>query len=174
MSNEKDDFEDRKRTFSRSFEVSELIKALSTLKQGDVIKYDDLTELIMGDCSPRGDKYAYLLSARRIMTNEHKMVFKAVPNEGLERLKDDGIVDRSEKKLAAATRTAEKEMRILTFVDFDKLTPDHKLTHNTNMSVFNVLKTVGATDKVKQIRKEIGNIGNRLEISETIKAFTGK
>lgn len=160
--------------FGRSFEVLELIKMLSSLKQGDTIKYSDLTELIMGDCSPGGLKYTYLLSARRILTTDYKMVFRAVPNEGLERLDDPGIVNRSDKKLAAATRAADKEMRILTFVEFEKLTPDLQLTHNTNMSVFNVLKTVGATDKVKKIRNEISNMGNRLEISETIKAFSNK
>jgi len=170
-----DILEDGKRKrFGRSFEVLELIKNLSILKQGESIKYSTLTEIIMGDCSPGGVKYPYLLSARRILTNENKMLFRAVPNEGLERLDDPGIVNRSDKKLAAATRAAEKEMRILTFVDFEKLSPEHQLTHNTNMSVFNVLKTVGATDKVKKIRNEIGNLGNRLEIAETIKAFSGK
>lgn len=164
----------KRKRFGRTFEVIELIKRLSSLERGEIIKYSDLTELIMGECSPGGEKYSYLLSARRILTNEYKMVFKAVPNEGLERLDDPGIVIRSDKKLAAATRAAEKEMFILTFVDYEKLSSEHQLTHNTNMSVFNVLKTVGATDKVKKIRNEIGNMGNRLEISETIKAFTEK
>jgi len=143
----------KRKRFGRSFEVLELIKNLSILKQGESIKYSTLTEIIMGDCSPGGVKYPYLLSARRILTNENKMLFRAVPNEGLERLDDPGIVNRSDKKLAATTRAAEKEMRILTFVDFEKLNPELQLTHNTNMSVFNVLKTVGATDKVKKMEK---------------------
>ena len=162
----------KRKRFGRSFEVIELIKTLSSLKQGERIKYSDLTEIIIGECSPGGLKYPYLLSARRILTNEYKMLFRAVPNEGLERLEDPDIVSRSDKKLAAATRAAEKEMRILTFVDFEKLSQEQQLTHNTNMSVFNVLKTVGATDKVKKIRSQIGNMGGRLEIGETIKAFS--
>jgi len=165
---------EKRKRFGRSFEVVELLKKISMLKQGDIIKYSDLTELIMGDCAPGGEKYSYLLSARRILTNEYKMVFRAVPHVGLQRLDDKGIVERSDKKLAATTRAAEKEMRILTFVDFEQLTPELQLTHNTNMSVYNVLKTVGATDKVKKIRNEIENMGNRLEISETIKAFSNR
>lgn len=165
---------EKRKRFGRSFEVIELIRKLSTLKQGDTIKYSDLTEIIMGECSPGGFKYPYLLSARRILTDDYKMVFRAIPNEGLERLDDPGIIIRSDKKLAASTRAADKEMRILTFVDFEKLNPEQQLTHNTNMSVFNVLKTVGATDKVKKIRNEISNMGNRLEIGETIQAFSNK
>jgi len=156
----------------RSFEVSELIKKLSTLKKGESIKYDDLTSVVMGDCSPKGDKYPYLLNCRKVLIKEFKMVFKAVPNEGLERLDDSGIVDRSNKKLAGITRQAKKEMQILTFPDYDNLIPEQKLVHNTNMSIFNVVKTVGQADKVKKIAIEIKNMGNnRLEIAETIKAF---
>lgn len=173
MDTEITDDESRKR-FERSFEVSELIKKLSTMKQGDLIKYDALALIAMGDCSPNGDKYPYLLSARRALVNEHRMVFRAVPNEGLQRLLDGEIVARSEKKLAGTARQAKKEMRILTFVDFEKLSSDQRLTHNANMSVFNVMKTVGQADKIRKIKTEIGNIGQRLEIAETIKAFSNK
>jgi len=166
--------EESKRS-GRSFEVAELIKKLSTLKKGESITYDDLTSVVMGDCSPKGDKYPYLLNARKALIREYKIVFKAVPNEGLERLDDSGIVDRSNKKLAGTTRQAKKEMQILTFVDYENLIPDQQLVHNTNMSIFNVVKTVGQADKIKRISTEIKNMGNnRLEISETIKAFANK
>jgi len=160
--------------FERSIETSELIKKLSLLNQGDLIKYGDLATIAMGDCSPGGLKYHYLLSARRALLNKYNMVFRAVPNEGLERLVDAQIVARSVKKLANVTRAAKKEMRILTFVDFDKLSPEQMLTHNTNMSILNVMKTVGQADKINKIKNQIGNMGNRLEIAETIKAFQGR
>lgn len=160
--------------FERSIETSELIKKLSVLKQGDLIKYSDLATTAMGDCSPGGIKYHYLLSARRALLNQHNMLFRAIPNEGLERLVDAQIVARSIKKLTNITRRAKGEMRILTFCDFDKLTPEQRLTHNTNMSVLNVMKTVGQADKVNKIKNQIGNMGNRLEIAETIEAFANK
>jgi len=168
------DHDEKPRRFERSFEVSELIKTLSALKQGDTIDYDVLSSIVMGNCSPGEQKYPYVLNARRALLNEYRMVFRAIPNKGLQRLDDIQIVERSERKVASATSAAKKEMRILTFVDFDKLSDTQQLTHNTNMSVFNVMKTVGQFDKIKKIRGEIANVGNRLEIEETIKAFSGK
>lgn len=165
---------DRSAPFERSIETSELIKRLSVLNQGDVIKYDDLATTAMGDCSPGGIKYYYLLSARKVLLSHHNMLFRAVPNEGLERLIDSQIVSRSVKKLSNITRRAKNEMRILTFCDFDKLTSEQRLTHNTNMSVLNVMKTVGQADKVNKIKMQIGNMGSRLEIAETIEAFANK
>ena len=162
-----------RRRFGRSFEVLEIVKILSKTQPGDIVTYDVLSEAIMGNCSPGEPKYPYILNARRILINEHKMVFKAVPNSGVERLNDVQIVDRSERKLASTALAAKKEMRILTFVDFDKLSEEQRLTHNTQMSIFNVIKTVGQTDKVKMIKNVIGNMGNRLEIAETVKAFSG-
>lgn len=164
----------RDRDAGPSFEVKELIKKLTTLKKGEAISYEDLTPVVMGDCSPKGDKYPYLLNARKNLIRNHQMVFKAIPNEGLERLDDSGIVDRSNKKLAGTTRQAKKEMEILTFVDYDNLVPEQKLVHNTNMSIFNVVKTVGRADKIKQIKISIQNSGGRLELAETIRAFDGK
>jgi len=171
-----DDFteKDKPRRFERSFEVSEIVRILSKSVPGDVINYTVLSEAIMGECSPGQSKYPYVLNARRILINEHRMVFKAVPNVGLERLNDIQIVDRSQRKLASTATAAKKEMRILTFVDYDELSESLQLTHNTQMSIFNVIKTVGQVDKIKKVRSEIANFGARLEIEETIKAFSNK
>jgi len=159
--------------FKRSVETTGLIKRLAALEQGETVTYEELAPIALGACAPHEIKNPYLLSARRILQDNERMLFRGISNLGIKRLTDPEIIERSEKQLSATQRKAEAEMRYVSYVDFDKLEPDEKITHNTNISVFNVMKTVSQPQKVAQIKKTIANTGNiPLQIAETIGIFS--
>lgn len=163
---------DKKIKFQRSIETQELMRVLGEMLPGDKITYQELSKVSMGDCSPRGDKNSFLHSARRILAKEKGMEFDSIPNVGIYCMTDRDKVKKSGRVLPSMARRAKRCMASLISVEYEKLTEDEKIRHNTTMSIMNVVKTVGSADKVEKVKKLVQSTRSRLELSETIKSFT--
>lgn len=160
-----------KRTIPQiSLDSQALYERLKKTKVGDFIKYEELTAIISRDVTNGGR--GCLATARNIAMREHRMVFACVSGEGIKRLADSEIVGIGLQATKHIRRVASKGMRKLSCVqDFDKLSQQEKLSHNTQMSVLGALHQACKESSVKRVESQVEKAQMKLSLAGTLDAF---
>lgn len=155
-----------------SVDARMVYERLLTTSVGEVVTYDELTKLIGRNTQNSGRPV--IATARRKAMNEHRMVFAAVRNIGFKRLNDGEIVETAQHDVDKIRRTSRRAGRRLTTVDFDALSNDKKIRHNTYLSMFGALASMTTGGTVKAIEKEVTKAHSALPLAKTLEAFGAK
>jgi len=146
-----------------------LYEALKKLNVGDFISYHQLSEIIGRDIqsSARG----CLVSARRIVQREDRMVFGVIRNEGLKRLNDAGIVTTGNLSINKIHRESRKAIKRIVCIDnYNDLPNEYKIKHNMFLSIFGVFNYATKPAIVGKLESKVENVG-KLPLSKTLEAF---
>lgn len=144
-----------------------LYKRLAKAEPGEVIPYDELSELIKTDV--RGKGYGYLSTARNRARSNDMMVFEAVRGEGLRRVPNHAICDVSEDCMGRARRQVRKGLKILVCADYDKLDDPGRHKHNVMAATLGAINLVTSPAKRREVDAKIGAAA--IPTAETIKLF---
>lgn len=154
----------------RSIYTQQIYKRLIATKPGDFISYDELTKLIGINVQTEG--YGYRASATRIALVEDKMVFGVIPNDGIKRLNDNEIAKLGDSSIRKIRKESKNGIRKVTAVqDFDALTPESKMKHNSTLSVLAAFQHFTKPRNILKIESVVAENQKQINFDETLSIF---
>jgi hypothetical protein len=149
-----------------------LYQRLRELKPEEVIPYKDLSGLIGRNVQERAR--STLNAARKKALRDDHVVTEAVINVGIKRLADVRIVETTGDAVRRRIRRASSRGVLkLTSVNFDALSPQHRIKHNAELSQLGALREFSKDSQTKRIEKIIsGNDSAPLAIAQTLATFS--
>lgn len=152
-----------------SIDSTTLVNYLKRMGVNDEVSYEHLSSLIGGDIQTRRSA---LDTARKILLQEHQMVFSVIRGEGLKRLDDSTKVDVAGNVIPAVRRKLKRGVQILASVEYDSLSNTKKTEHNQLVSYFGtVLETTKAPFQIK-LQNAVEQEGCVLAMNKTLEAFS--
>ena len=139
--------------FTLSADSKTLASVLKEAAVGETVSYERLSKAIGRDV--REECRGALMTARRIVQRENRMVFDAVRGEGLMRLTDDSIVDLSDKGRDAIRRHSTRVAKKLTCADYDALSAEKKTKHNAALAIFGVLAAMTSDKSQRRLEAHV-------------------
>ena len=167
----------KRKKFHRSWETLVLIKRLFLMKEDDQVTYEELSDIAKGDVSYDGDKANFLVSARQIVKKERGYEFKAIHNVGLRRMTTAEKVAKYAKfnyQIVKKCKAGMISMSMLSQSDYNKLSKEDKMNHDTAMTMLNVHRVHGSAEVVHRVEKAIKEKRQPLALKEFVKAFNKK
>ena len=167
----------KRKKFHRAWETLELMKKLFSMKEDDKVTYQELSDIAKGDVSYDGDKANFLTSARQIVKKEKGYEFKAIHNVGLRRMTTAEKVAKYAKfnyQIVKKCKAGIISMSMLSDSDYNKLTKEDKIKHDTTMTMLYVHKVHGGAEVVHRVEKAIKEKRQPLALKEFVKAFNKK
>lgn len=153
-----------------SIDSQVLFNRLEKMKKGDFVSYDELTALI--DKDVQNSARYNLTTARNKMLSEHGVVFEPVHNEGLNALTDEeNALSSGAVALKRIRKTAHRAVKRLTAVEFDGLSNEAKVAHNTGLGMAGAFLAITKSKTVKRVEVEARNTGEIISLNKTIELF---
>jgi len=149
-----------------SVDTQFIIKKLSTCKIGDVITYEELAKEIKRKV-PNG----ILVTARKRLLTDERMVFGTIRKVGLKRLSDSEIVNTSTAALGSIQRATKREKKRLVSVDFENLPSNMKIKHSAIAATLAVVNEITKEKKQNRLESSISNENQKLSMVQTIETF---
>jgi hypothetical protein len=159
----------RKKTINeKSIETQTLIKRLSEMKRGEEVSYKELSDLIGADVQTVA--YCYCKTARERCLKDFGLVFEPVVNTGLKCMTEEEVALSGQFGIQKIRRVAKREKSKLHhgIENFDGLTNEAKIAHNTAASIYGVFELVS---KPKEILKIEAQITNKIDMIPAKKAL---
>lgn len=136
---------------------------------GNTVTYADLSAAIS---RPVQGADPNLQSALRRAFREDGMVFDCVRKIGYRRLNDAEIVRSSGNDVSRLRRLTKRKARKLFTADFDKLSNEERIAHNTNASVFGAVAVALSKRSVEAVSKAVSSAGKELPVADTLRLFS--
>lgn len=155
----------------RSAATTLLASRLAKCAIGDTVAYADLSAV--GGVDVQGTGRGNLMSARRIVLAEHRMVFGAVHRVGLKRLDSVGIVDAANAAIHQQHRAAHRGLRKLACAEYESLDNAGKLAHNVAVSHLGMVCALTKQTAVRALASAIAarETPAKLSIAKTLEVF---
>jgi len=168
-----DDNDHKPPNFVRSLDTEAILQRLIRATRDDpYVTYKEASGIIGRDVQQEA---RYVLdSARRAAERDYGMVFGVEQNVGLKLLTDEETVQAALKPIEHTRRTARRTARMLTTVDYDKLSPESQLTHNTRLSQLGVLIHAASSKGMKRLAEGVRAAGRTLSLDATLEHFKRK
>lgn len=162
---------DKKIIAALSLDAKLLYERLKSAKIGDVVTYQELSNIIGRDVLDPGR--GLLQTARRKALREDYFVFGIVRKEGLKRLSDLEIVATGEDTVGRIRRTARRGFRTITAVkDFEALPNEAKIRHNVYASMLGAVAMAASAPQMKKLEKKVSEAKAQLSLTKTLEAFS--
>lgn len=155
-----------------SVDAKLLYERLKKVGIGEMISWDELSDVVSRDARAGGPAYGALTTARRRALTNEGMVFDPVFGKGLKRLGDTEIVETSQAKIDAVRRRSRQALKRLSCVqDFGALLPEQRIKHNTFASVFSAFVTITKAGPMKKLEGRVAEAQEQLPLAKTLEAF---
>lgn len=156
--------------FEKSADTKILESALAEAKVGDLITYEALSRAIGRDV--RQFALPSLRSARHGLLKSKNMVFGVETGVGYRRLDDSQIVDSTESDRQKMKRAANRSIKKLGVVNFDKLPPEKKKQHTVAAAQMGAIAMFSSKSTTKRIAANVDASKATLAIGETLSMFS--
>ncbi len=145
---------DEKRTIGEvSIDAKAVYEALKKIEIGDSISYDEISRLIGRDILKNRN---ILVTARNLARRNDNMVFDCIHKEGLRRLSDSQIVDKSAsqpfRRIRSTLRNAAKDMNC---VKTENVSNEEVVRLNSVRSIFNAVFEFSKPKSVEMLKSEV-------------------
>lgn len=162
---------EKKPIFAASADAKTIAHVLRQVAVGNVILYGELSRAISRNVCTDGRPA--MDSARGIVQREDRMIFDAVRGEGLKRLADDEIVNLGDKARDHVRRASRKVVKKLVCVDYDTLSKEKQVKHNTSLSMFGVFCELATEKSTKRLSESVAISQSELPIAKASIAALG-
>jgi hypothetical protein len=153
----------------KSADTKILESVLAEATVGDLVTYETLSKAIGRDV--RVFALPSLRSARHGLLKAKNMVFGCEANVGYRRLNDSQIVDSAESDRMKMKRAANRSIKKLGVVDFEKLPPEKKKQHTVASAQMGAIALFSGKNATKKIAESV-NDKTTIAIGETLKMFS--
>jgi hypothetical protein len=153
-----------------SVDAQVLYGRLKQIEPEEPILYQELSEVIGRDVQ-KGARYV-LDAALKVALREDRIVFGTIRGEGIVRLPDVGIVDKGAGGISRLRRLARRHAKILACVkDFDSLPNEHKIRHNSHLSIFGAIRQFTRPAAVARVEAAVNAAQAVIPAAKTLEAF---
>jgi len=151
-----------------SSDVLILTEALSSKNKGDVLTYDELSELVQAEVRSGGRGYQALYRARTKCITDHSKVWEPLSDHtGLKCLTDKEILSLEPKALKSIRRKARKANHKLVTADWANLTDEQQSRLSASMALNAVLEESANAKSVKILQKAMKE-PRPMQVSESL------
>ncbi len=149
-----------------SIDTKAIADHLRGLKQGESVSFEELRQKLALDVQ---DKSRHSLqSARRVLLREG-IRFDAVRGVGLQRMTDAQVATSGARSVRLVHGVARREAKKMAAIsDFESLTNDEKIQHNTTLSVLGAVAHFSKPAQVKILEAAVSQAKNALPTRESI------
>jgi len=157
--------------FELNVDTQILFDRLSTMKKGDFIAYETLTDLIKKNVQIEG--YRYLYTARNMMRKMHGIVIDVIENEGLRALTDEENIALTGKRALKGIRNKAKlaASKITKIDDFSKLSDESKIKHNAHLGIFQIFIANTSKKRIEKVENKVAETGEKLPMNGILELF---
>lgn len=150
-------------------DVAKLYERLAGCAIGEVMSYGHLSEMLGYGIR---DKPYILQQARRRLQDDLRYVFATIANVGIQRMTDAEIVNTGSRSVVQIRERAHRAAKTLACVqDFDAMTNEQKLAHNTSLSILGALSIALEPERIKRVESATGKALQALAVQETLAAL---
>lgn len=137
-----------------SIDTRLIFERLDRAEIGDVVTYDELSEIIGRDL---GECYHLTGTARKRLLG-NKKYFEAVPGVGFRRCNDSEKVAAGGNQLTKSRRACRRCVRITTSVDdWDAMTKEDRTRHNIQAATAGCIAGLTSQRRLKAIESRVSN-----------------
>ncbi len=156
--------------FEMSLETQQLIQRLEELEEGELVAWDELSELVGRDC--RREANGLVWTARRHCERHLSVTFETVPKKGVRRLKNNEIPMQAGKSRRIMHRRAGRAIRTHTCCDPSKLNESERMVYHTYGTQLYFTRKATGERATKLISEKSPD--SLLNFDQTVKLFIGK
>lgn len=157
--------------FAASADAKTLAHVMRSASVGDVVTYATLSAAIARNVCR--DARAAMGTARTILQREDRMIFDAVRGEGLKRLADEEIVSLGDRARDHVRRSSRKVIKKMVCVNYDALSKEKQVKHNTSLSMFGVFCELATEKSTKRLSSSVEMAQAELPIAKASIAALG-
>jgi predicted AAA+ superfamily ATPase len=161
--------EGKRPRFQLSLDTRLLYDRIKQAEVGELVTYEELSTIIGRDVRENGR--ASLLSARRVAKRDDRIVFGVIQTQGIIRLDDNEIVDTADAVLKTIGKRERNAAQTIAASNYESLDPEHRVRHNTSMSMMGALASLSKPSAYKRIRSAVEARNGILGISATLEHF---
>lgn len=151
-----------------SVETEIALDRLSQAVPGEVIEYGELDKLC--GCEVRKRRNILDTSMRRLLA-EQGMVFVAEHGKGLRLLKNEEIPSVGFKDIARIGKISKRCARRLSAVDYDTLSAQSKIAHNTHLTVLSLFQRASTKSSLQKVGQAVADRTHPLPVGDTLRLF---
>lgn len=148
-----------------------LYDRLKTLEPETFVSYEELSAVIGRDVQQSA--YGNLTTAVKKALTEDHIVLAPVRGKGIKRLTDCEIVSTSDRHFEHVRRTSRKQVRKLGAVDYEQLSKEDKIKHNTNIAIIGLFNHVTSSPAIRKLEESVEKAQAPLAIGKTLEVFRG-
>lgn len=147
--------------------VRSLADYFSDLSVGGIATYRDILGLLNFEKIDSKCR-SIIFAAKKLVLSERGIVMDSVRTIGFKRLSDGEIIGLGHgysRKIRRASRLACNK---ISRVNYDELSNEKKIAHNTYMSVLGAVSVITQPSKIKTIERAVEKAHSKIEIGETL------
>lgn len=137
-------------------------------KQAGEVSYEAMSDILGRDV--RNGAWAVLAGARRVLLREG-IVFGTIRGVGIKCLTDEEIVGTGHAAIRKTRRATRRAINTLACADYDKLTNEARIKHNTYASLLGALNAVTKEPQVRKIEASVKSAQAKLPLAKTLDVF---
>lgn len=159
-----------KPSFTASVDSVLIGKAISKLKPGEEISYDDLEKIVPGRDLRVKQRYI-LETGRGLALKESSIVTGCVNGTGLKRLTNEEIVQIPDSTLSHIRKVSKRASRKVLCSDYEKLSAEDKQKFNAGLSVLGALHQFTSQKAINAVSEKVEKALGRLPVEDTLLLF---
>ncbi len=138
-------------SFQQSLETQLLIRRLRQCQIGEIVEYSELLKLI--GSTHLGKSRSAIVTARRNLMKNHRIIFGAINKVGLKRLNDEEIVSLGTSRIHHIYRTARRSLAEQDQVLILNLNPEQRIRHAVNLTLSNAAMKLADHERTGKMMK---------------------
>lgn len=160
----------RKKTVSEiSIDTQLIINRLTETKEGDVVSYEELSQLVGRDVRTIAKGCTRTARKRLLKSQIH---FDCIVNVGFKRCNDKEKVHCGGAYIGKARRACRRGIQVTASVmNYDAMSKEDQVQHNMQLSIFQTLRSLSTSQKQKAVSERVEQGHQRLSLAGTLKAI---
>lgn len=161
--------ESKQMRFEPSIDARLLADRLSEVPAGETVKYADLNLVINRNvqAAARGA----LMSARRLLERERRILFESIVGVGLKRLTNEEIPKLGEAARRRIFKFSKRAVRKVSAADYEALSPQGKNQYNSALVALGTVAHFSSRDGAKKIESAVKEAQKPIPLAKTLELF---
>ena len=158
----------------RHIYTQELMNALKSVLENEIITYETMENIIGMGCRPDEAGYGYQYSARIILERENSIAFEVVPTVGLKRLTAEQVANGTGSIYLKSKRSMirRSKRRISTVNDqYDNLSDGAKFRVTAHRTILAFDSELSKAKNILKIENKVKQDNKLIGFNDTIKLF---
>jgi hypothetical protein len=164
---------DQRGIFETSIDTQLVIDHLKEKVIGDIVSWEEV-EAILGRVRP--SICSNVRSARNFLEREEHIFFESIKGVGFKRIADEDVVGIVKTSGVKRVRSliSRQARRLKNISDFDGMSNEKKVEHNTTLSVLGAMILFSRNHSVAKVTAVVEEERAKLSVANTLKLFLPK